>query len=284
MSLKVLIVDDSIFFAQMLKKSLEALDVEVMGEATTKEALVNHLKLSTPDLVTMDMTIPGTDGLECMQLVKKHSPNSKVLVISSMKDDEIMGKAKRAGAAGYLQKPLDDDELALAISRIMAEKDLMGQLDKISERIFIECTMDVINRLTHEAAVFQGEEPLPEETKRISAIIGLVGKYAGRMILSLPAACADEITALVLKKEKVNEEEVIQMAGEMANMIAGTASSMINRQDPVFGLRVSPPVIYYGENFAMSSAHVRSKKMLFKTSMGLIHIDYGFQEVEQQWM
>lgn len=284
MRLKVLIVDDSTFFAQMLKKSLEPFDVDVTGEATSKEELINHLKTSRPDLVTMDMTIPGTDGIECMQLVKKLSPNSKVLVISSMKDDEIVGKARKSGAVGYLQKPLDDHELALAMTRIMSEKDLMVQLEKISERIFVECIMDVVNRVMHEAAVFQGEEVLPEETKRISAIIGLVGKYAGRMILSLPASCAEQITARVLKKEEISEEEVIQMAGEMANMIAGTASSMINRQDPVFGLRVSPPVIYYGKNFAMSSVQVKSKKMLFKTSLGQIHIDYGFQEVEQPWM
>lgn len=284
MSLTVLIVDDSTFFAQMLKKSLEPFDIEVVGEATSREELMDHLKTSHPDLVTMDMTIPGTDGIECIQLVKKISPNSKVLVISSMKDDEVVGRARKAGAVGYLQKPLDDDELALTIARILSGKDLMVQLEKISERIFIECIMDVVNKLAHEAAVFQGEEELPKDTKRISAIIGLVGKYAGRMILSLPAACAEQITTLVLKQEVVREEDLVQMAGEMANMIAGTASSMINRQDPVFGLRVSPPVIYYGEKFAMTSVQVKSKKMLFKTSLGLIHIDYGFQEVEQPWM
>ena len=284
MRLKVLIVDDSTFFAQMLKKSLEPFDAEVTGEATSKEELMNHLKMSKPDLVTMDMTIPGTDGIECIQLVKKFSPNSKILVISSMKDDEIVSKARKSGAAGYLQKPIDDDELALAMTRILSEKNMMVQLEKISERIFVECIMDVVNRLMHEAAVFQGEEELPKDTKRISAIIGLVGKYAGRMILSLPAACAEQIAALVLKKEVVSEDDIIQMVGEMANIIAGTASSMINRQDPVFGLRVSPPVIYFGENFAMSSVQVKSKKMLFKTNLGQIHIDYGFQEVEQPWM
>ena len=64
---------------------------------------VSRLK---PDLVTMDMTMPGADGIECIQAIRTVDPDVKVIIVSSMMDDEIVRRAQKAKISGYVQKPI----------------------------------------------------------------------------------------------------------------------------------------------------------------------------------
>jgi len=92
---KTLIVDDSPFQIAMLKDTLTENGFNVVGEAQSLEEVIEEVNRVKPNLVTMDMTIPGTDGFECTREIHKIDRNIKVIVISAMMDDELIKKANR---------------------------------------------------------------------------------------------------------------------------------------------------------------------------------------------
>ena len=128
-SAKIVIVDDSPFSIAVIRGILEDNGQTVVGEAGSLEDVKKVVIETKPDLVTMDMTIPGTDGLECTRAIHSINPNIKVVIVSSMMDDEIIKKAKANNASGYVQKPVDADELSTVIERLTAGDKLFNELE-----------------------------------------------------------------------------------------------------------------------------------------------------------
>ena len=118
--IRVVVVDDSSFSIAFIREILEQNGFEVVGEAGTLEEVKEVVLEKRPSLVTMDMTLPGTDGLECTRAIHDIDRNIRVIVISSMKDDEIVKAAKDNRVSAYIQKPVDSEELIMAVNRIMA--------------------------------------------------------------------------------------------------------------------------------------------------------------------
>lgn len=123
--IRIVIVDDSPFSIITLRDMLTEKGYEVVGEAKSLEEVKEVVEKTRPDVVTMDVTIPGTDGFECTRAVHAIDPNIKVIMVSSMMDDEIIKKAKKNKACGYVQKPVDIEELSLIINRAMADEELL---------------------------------------------------------------------------------------------------------------------------------------------------------------
>ena len=105
--IKIMIVDDSPFSRTILAETLEEGGCEVVGEAESIENLLVEYDNCRPDIVTMDIAMPGADGFECTKALRGHDSAAKVILCSSMKDDELEAEARRVGAAGYVQKPVD---------------------------------------------------------------------------------------------------------------------------------------------------------------------------------
>ena len=117
----VLLVDDHSLVRMGLKAYFGTLaDIQVVGEAGTGEAAVQLVKQFAPDIVLMDLIMPGMDGVEATRLVKKASPRTQVIVVTSYHDDEHIFPAIRAGALSYVLKDIDPDDLAEAIRRAHA--------------------------------------------------------------------------------------------------------------------------------------------------------------------
>lgn len=93
---KILVVDDSPFQRVLLKDALTEHGFEVIGEAGSLEEVIEEVKRERPDAVTMDMTIPGTDGFECTREIHKIDKTIKVIVVSAMMDDELIIQANKA--------------------------------------------------------------------------------------------------------------------------------------------------------------------------------------------
>lgn len=147
----------------------------------------------------MDMTLPGTDGLECTRAVHEIDGNIKVIVISSMMDDEIIKQAKDNKVSAYIQKPVDADELMTAITRVMALEELYELLENEYFSIFKEALLDGLNRMTKTLLTYGDEHTSRKEHKSegITIIIGIIGKFSGRMLLDLSKESADKVaTAL----------------------------------------------------------------------------------------
>lgn len=111
MSKKIMIVDDSrVVYAEMVKM-LDGSEMEVVGFCRSgEEALAKYEKLQ-PDLVTLDIVMPGMDGLETCELLKERWPDAHIFMVSSMAYDDMINRAAALGAKGFLFKPFTRESL-----------------------------------------------------------------------------------------------------------------------------------------------------------------------------
>ena len=114
--IKLLLADDHAVLRAGLKTLLNAQpDMEVVAEAADGEETVHKSLESAPDIVLMDITMPGVSGLEATREIKKHNPAIKVLVLTMHEDESYLYQALAAGADSYVPKKAADTELLAAI-------------------------------------------------------------------------------------------------------------------------------------------------------------------------
>lgn len=117
--IRVLIVDDHQLVRQGLRTYFDLLDgITVVGEAGNGVEAVDLFRNTRPDIVLMDLVMPEMDGIEATRQIHAISVDSKVIVLSSFTEDEMVFPAIKAGAAGYLLKDVSPDELADAIKTV----------------------------------------------------------------------------------------------------------------------------------------------------------------------
>jgi two-component system, NarL family, response regulator LiaR len=114
--IRVLIADDHAVVRQGLRTFLELQeDIEVVGDVADGSAAVEAAIDRGPDVVLMDLVMPGIGGLEAIRLLRERRPQARVLVLTSFQEDEKIFPAVRSGAAGYLLKDVEPLELVRAI-------------------------------------------------------------------------------------------------------------------------------------------------------------------------
>jgi two-component system, NarL family, response regulator LiaR len=135
----VLIADDHPVVRQGLRTFLDLQDgVSVVGEAGTGAEAVARVEELLPDVVLMDLVMPDLDGIEAARRIRDVSPSTKVIVLTSYADDEKIFPAIKAGAAGYLLKDVQPDEIADGIRRVQRGEALLHP--KIAARLMREVT------------------------------------------------------------------------------------------------------------------------------------------------
>ena len=283
----IVIVDDSAFQIALLRDVLTESGFNVVGEASSLAETIEVVTNTKPDLVTMDMTIPGTDGFECTREIHKIDSNIKVIVVSSMMDDEIVKKARKTHVSGYAQKPVDAEELTLLINRVMSAEELFAELDGLYSEIFKEALLNMFNRLTKTVPEITDESNINVEknSEGISIVMGVIGKYSGRAIFDMSFETANNLAKVLLKREPKNNEEILNVMAELSNMVAGNACSMVNKKNKIFGLRVAPPTTFHGESISISKAELEAiYSAVAKTQFGDVSISIGFGRGEGEWM
>jgi DNA-binding NarL/FixJ family response regulator len=134
MKKKVLIAEDHTLLRAGLKIMLsQEEDIEVAGEAENGKEAIRAVGLLAPDLVLMDLTMPGTNGMEAIAEIKKRFPETRILVLTIHKTDEYIQEALRAGADGYVLKDASQDELRLAVRSVLGGKSYLSA--DVSEKV-----------------------------------------------------------------------------------------------------------------------------------------------------
>jgi two-component system, NarL family, response regulator LiaR len=137
----VLVADDHPVVRQGLRTFLDLQEgVSVVGEAATGAEAVAMVEELLPDVVLMDLVMPDLDGTEAARRIRDLSPTTKVIVLTSYAEDEKIFPAIKAGAAGYLLKDVEPDEIAEGIRRVQRGEALLHP--KIAARVMREVTKE----------------------------------------------------------------------------------------------------------------------------------------------
>lgn len=117
--LRVLIADDHPVFRDGIRALLEATPgMEVVGEATTGDDVIAHAEQVQPDVILMDVQMPGLNGIDATRRIVQADPHMRVLVVTMFEDDQTVFAAMRAGARGYVLKDATKDEIRRAIEAV----------------------------------------------------------------------------------------------------------------------------------------------------------------------
>ncbi|MGB9846776.1 MAG: response regulator [Desulfotomaculales bacterium] len=117
--IKVLIADDHPVVRKGIRRILEMeRDIEVVGEAGNGQQVLEDFAHLQPDVVLLDITMPGVDGVEVARRLKKARPETKVIILTVHEQEQFLFRAIEADVDGYLLKDLSETELAIVIRRV----------------------------------------------------------------------------------------------------------------------------------------------------------------------
>jgi two-component system chemotaxis response regulator CheY len=141
--LNALVVDDSLIIRRNISKMLAELGHKVVAEAVNGLEAIRYCENYSPDLITMDITMPDMDGITAVRAIKKVNRYVKIIMITSHGQEIMVKDAIRAGASGYLLKPINIDKLSQVLDKVFPE------LKAIRESISIELdTMEPLDKMT----------------------------------------------------------------------------------------------------------------------------------------
>ena len=208
--LRILIADDHPLFRDGLRALLKAApDMELVGEATTGEEAVSLAAELQPDVVLMDIQMPGLSGVEATRRVVLASPHIRVLIVTMFEDDRTVFAAMRAGARGYVLKGASSAEMVRAIQAVGA-----------GEAIF---SPSVAARLMEYFANIQPTAPtpiFPELSDREREILDLIAQgrsnpeIAARLVLS-PKTVRNHVSNVLNKLQVADRTEAAIRAREV---------------------------------------------------------------------
>lgn len=206
--IRLLIADDHTFYREGVRAMLrEVAETEVIGEATTGDEAVERALTLQPDVILMDIKMPGLSGIEATRRILHTSPHIGILVVTMFEDDGSVFAAMRAGARGYLLKDADQDELVRAVKAIQR-----------GEAIFSPA---IAQRLIHYFGALRPTPSVtfPELTEREREILQFIAQghsnqeIASRLVLSLKTV-QNHVSNIFSKLQVADRAQAIVRARE----------------------------------------------------------------------
>jgi len=207
-------VDDHELVRTGIRRILEDVeDFSVIGEAMTGEAAVKFCRKHSPDLVLMDMSMPGIGGLEATKQILHFTDSTRVIVLSVHKENPIPARVMKMGAFGYLTKDSDPQEMIRAIRKVaagqkyvspdIAQQIAIGQLDFTEGNPFEQLSereLEITLLLTKGAKV-------PDIAASLNISAKTVNTYRYRMFDKLNVSTDVELTHLALRHKLINSDQ-----------------------------------------------------------------------------
>lgn len=208
-SIRVYIADDHTLFRDGLRALFNSIgDVDLVGEAATGEEAVLGVVDIQPDVVLMDIKMPGLNGIEATRRIVSTSPHVGVIVVTMLADDDSVFAAMRAGARGYVLKGADQEQMLRTIRSVAAGEALFGS--DIAERL-----MNFFSNLEPAA----GPEIFPELTDREREVLELIAQgqnnpeIARNLVIS-PKTVRNHVSNIFNKLQVVDRAQAIIRARE----------------------------------------------------------------------
>ncbi|MCI8297142.1 MAG: response regulator transcription factor [Lachnospiraceae bacterium] len=125
--IKIVIADDQELIRDSLKIVLSTnIDMEVIDTVADGREVIRSVRKAKPDVILMDVRMPGMDGVSCTQIIKENYPQIKIIILTTFDDDEYVYNALKYGASGYLLKGVSMAELASAIRTVHGGKAMIN--------------------------------------------------------------------------------------------------------------------------------------------------------------
>jgi DNA-binding NarL/FixJ family response regulator len=198
--IRVLLVDDQELVRSGFKLILDLADgIEVVGEAADGREAVSRAKELDPDVVLMDVRMPGVDGIQATQLLQHAGVHARVLVLTTFDLDDYVYGALKAGASGFLLKDAPREQLVTAVLTVARGESLLAPA----------VTQRLIERFVTRAPTADASAALAELSPRELEVLGLMsrglsnGEIAGRLIVS--QATVKTHVASILRKLAVRD-------------------------------------------------------------------------------
>jgi two-component system response regulator AtoC len=152
---KILLVDDEPGMLRYIRTLLEVDDYKVETASTGEEALQHVEKGMLPDLVLLDVLMPGIDGLETLERLRRMKPGIKVVMLSCVNDARKVVQAMRLGAHDYLTKPFQKAELDAVIDQCLGQgkQAFTGEVEEVGEDVFFIAASPAMRKLRSQAAL-----------------------------------------------------------------------------------------------------------------------------------
>lgn len=181
--------------------------LDVVGEAADGQTAVRLANEQHPDVVLMDVRMPGMDGVEATRQIREQTPAIRVLMLTMYDDDATVFTAMKAGAQGYLLKESEQDDIVRAVHAVVAGEAIFGP--GVAAR--------VLGYFTEPPQAVAAEYPFPELTDRERQVLELLAQgrsnadIAAELFLS-PKTVSNQLTAIFAKLQVASRGEAIVRA------------------------------------------------------------------------
>ena len=210
MTIRILLIDDHTLFRSGVRALLQRQpDFEVVDDAADGIEGFKRAKQHRPDVVLLDLNMPGLSGIETLQLLQQDLPDTAVIMLTVSEDVDELTRALRDGACGYLLKNMEADALATMIRRAAEGESVIAE--SMTQRLIAQMRAPMRAR---DAAPPQSLEPSPELTPRERDIVRILARGASNKDIARELDLAESTVKIHVRNvlRKLNLSSRVQIA------------------------------------------------------------------------
>lgn len=209
--IRIVIADDHAFLREGIKKTIQdEIDMNIVGEASNANDALNIIREQNPEIVIMDISMPGKSGLDVLKDLKSFKNKSRILILSMHPEDRFAIRALKAGAFGYLTKESAPDELVKAIKTVLSGRKYVSKA--LAEKL-VDILSEDSDKLPHEQLsdreyevfikISSGKKAL-EIAAELSISIHTVNTYRARILEKLSMSSNVELTQYAMHNNLID--------------------------------------------------------------------------------
>ncbi|MEM7134207.1 MAG: response regulator transcription factor [Chloroflexota bacterium] len=195
--ISVLIVDDHKMVLEGLRSMLDAPDIRIVGEAQSGVAAIEQIKKLSPNVVLMDISMPGMDGLEALAKINEAQLLTRVVMVTTYRNTAYLLQALAKGAAGFILKDASQEELIATV------RNVAGGTSQVDQAFLESVLRDLNNAPTEQSITMELPVPLtPREMDVLRLMVeGLTNQAIARSLIISPSTVKSYIHTLFQKLE-----------------------------------------------------------------------------------